>query len=367
MAETTITMANALKAVQSGLTTAAPTSSQTVMLFNSDGTPAGKYNARNLVGDGAYIGMGYGTCSTAATTAAKTVAISNFILVKNGSVAVRFTAGIQVAAATLNVNSQGAKPIYINGGPVQPGDIRAGQTAMMAYDGSHWNIVSLMGMESGGTDQDLYVDMGLPSGLLWAKKNIDATQADGFAASEYQYESSFFSWGNVEPHNPTSNSSFAPYSFGSANDQEPYVSSEGAKIEYPGVAGPSHDAARTVLGGPWRMPATEDFAELFNSSYTKFIDANGADIASDVTNKLITMNSIVGIRLKSKINGNTLFFPCSGYGNGSSWSNRGSNGLYWSRSLSSAAGGRVLYFASGGVNPQDFSSRFYGFAVRPVQ
>lgn len=214
---------------------------------------------------------------------------------------------------------------------------------------------------------DLFVDMGLPSGLLWARRNLDATQANGFAASEYQYECSFFSWGNTDPHNPTSNSSFAPYSFGSANDQEPYVSSEGAKIGYPGTAGPSHDAARAIAGAPWRMPLTEDFAELFNSSYTKFIDADGNDIASDVTNKLITMNSIVGIRLKSKINGNTLFFPCSGDGNGSSWYSRGSLGFYWSRSLHSAACGRHLLFYSGGVSPQHDYDRFYGFAVRPVQ
>lgn len=367
MAETTITMANALKAVQSGLTTAAPTSSQTVMLFNSDGTPANKQPAQKLIQDLATAGSGIGTCSTAATTAAKTVAISNFILLKNGSVAVRFTAGISVTGATLNVNSTGAKAIYINGQPVQPGDVRAGQTAIMTYDGTNWNIVSLMGMESGGTDQDLYVDMGLPSGLLWAKRNIDATQADGFAASEYQYECSFFSWGNVEPHNPTSNSSFAPYSFGSSNDEEPYKSSAGAKIGYPGSAGPSHDAARTVLGGPWRMPLTEDFAELFNSNYTKFIDADGNDIASNVTDKRITMNSIVGIRLKSKINGNTLFFPCSGLGNGSSWLNRGAIGYYWSRSLYSAAFGRNLNFYSGGVGPQYYYYRFYGFVVRPVQ
>ena len=214
---------------------------------------------------------------------------------------------------------------------------------------------------------DLFVDMGLPSGLLWARRNLDATQANGFAASEYQYECSFFSWGNTDPHNPTSNSSFAPYSFGSANDQEPYVSSEGAKIGYPGTAGPSHDAARAIAGAPWRMPLTEDFAELFNSSYTKFIDADGNDIASDVTNKLITMNSIVGIRLKSKINGNTLFFPCSGFGDGSSWYYRGSGGYYWSRSLYSAANGRGLGFDSGGVAPQYGDNRFFGFAVRPVQ
>jgi hypothetical protein len=362
-----ISTKDSIKAVVAGLPSAAPAADQLVMVCNADGTPAKKWPAQKLIQDMATAGNGFGTCTTAADVQAKVVDIQNFLLLKNGIIAVRFTAGIQVAAATLNVNSQGAKPIYINGQPVQPGDIRAGQTAMMVYDGSHWNITAITGNESGGSDQDLYVDMGLPSGLLWAKKNIDATQADGFAASEYQYECSFFSWGNVEPHNPTSNSSFAPYSFGSSNDEEPYKSSAGAKIGYPGSAGPSHDAARTVLGGPWRMPATEDFAELFNSSYTKFIDADGEDIASDVTNKLTTIESVQGIRLKSKINGNTLFFPCSGNGYGSSWSSRGSYGLYWSRSLHSAAYGRYLLFYSGGVTPQDAYGRFLGFSVRPVQ
>ena len=362
-----ISTKDSIKAVVAGLPSAAPAADQLVMVCNADGTPAKKWPAQKLIQDMATAGNGFGTCTTAADVQAKVVDIQNFLLLKNGIIAVRFTAGIQAAAATLNVNSQGAKPIYINGQPVQPGDIRAGQTAMMVYDGSHWNITAITGNESGGSDQDLYVDMGLPSGLLWAKKNIDATQADGFAASEYQYECSFFSWGNVEPHNPTRNSSFAPYSFGSSNDEEPYKSSAGAKIGYPGSAGPSHDAARTVLGGPWRMPATEDFAELFNSSYTKFIDADGEDIASDVTDKRVTVNSIMGIRLKSKVNGNIIFFPCSGNGNGSSWSNRGSNGRFWSRSLNSAAYGRSLSFYSGGVYPQYDSNRFYGFAVRPVQ
>ena len=363
----TITIQNALKDVIAGLPQGAPATDQLIMICSANGLPSKKWPAQQLIQNLATAGCGYGVCSTAATTIAKTVAISNFLLLKNGIIAVRFATGISVAAATLDVNSQGAKPIYINGEPVQPGDVRAGQTVMMVYDGSHWNIAAITGTESGGSDQNLYVDMGLPSGLLWAKRNIDATQADGFAASEYQYECSFFSWGNVEPHNPTSSSSFAPYTFGSANDEEPYVSSAGAKIGFPGSAGPSHDAARTILGGPWREPATGDFAELFNSNYTKFIDADGNDIASDVTDKRVTVNSIMGIRLKSKVNGNIIFFPCSGYGSGQSWDSRVSYGNYWSRSLYSAANGRSLSFHSGGVNPQGYSNRSRGFAVRPVQ
>ena len=63
----------------------------------------------------------------------------------------------------------------------------------------------------------------------------------------------------------------------------------------------------------------------------------------------------------------TLFFPCSGNGNGTSWNNRGSNGNYWSLSLNSEANGRNLNFNSGGVNPQNNNNRFNGFSGRPVQ
>ncbi len=213
------------------------------------------------------------------------------------------------------------------------------------------------------TDTSLYVDMGLPSGTLWAKKNVDATQANGFCASEYQYECSFFSWGNVEPHNPTSSSAFS-YNWGTSNDG-PYASTPGASISYPSSAGASYDAAHVICNTPWRLPSTTDFKELFDNC--DFIDADGNVIASSTTDKRCTMNSIVGLRIRSKINGGVLFFAASGLGNGTSWSNRGSGGHYWSSSLHSEALGRRLNFNSGGVSPQNGNGRYYGFAVRPVQ
>jgi hypothetical protein len=79
-----------------------------------------------------------------------------------------------------------------------------------------------------------------------------------------------------------------------------------------------------------------------------------------VTDKQVTVNSITGIRLKSKVNGNIIFFPCAGYGSAASWSNRGSCGYYWSSSLDSATHGRSMYFYSGGVYPQGSDRRFYG-------
>jgi hypothetical protein len=209
--------------------------------------------------------------------------------------------------------------------------------------------------------------MGLPSGLLWAIANIDVTTQSGFAEvdgkpSPFKYEGTFFSWGNTEGHNPISDSAFS-YDWGTGNDG-PYAQTPGAALT--ANAGLSYDAARAILGAPYRLPTTEEFAELFAN--IDYVQADGETVIdASQANKLVTVNDITGIYLKSKINGKLLFFPCSGYGNGSSWYNRGFYGIYWSSSLDSASIGRGLYFYSGGVYPQDANLRFNGFAGRAVQ
>ena len=325
------------------------------------------WNAKQAaITDGAQIGLGYGTSSDTATTQARTATIASFILLKNMFVTVRFTTAVNVSGATLNISSTGAKPLYIQGAAMQPGIIKKDDVVTMIYDGTNWNIVEILSVAT--AKSDLVVDMGLPSGRLWAIANIDMTTQSGFAEvddvpSPYKYECTFFSWGNTEGHNPSSTSAFS-YDWGSGNDG-PYASTPGAQLT--ADAGLSFDAARAILGGPWRDPSTDDFAELFNSAYTKFIDANGDDIAAETTNKLVTISGIVGIRLKSIANGNTIFFPCSGYGYGQSWNVRGSGGNYWSRSLGSQTVGRYLGFYSGGVDPQNAYYRFGGFTRRAVQ
>jgi len=308
----------------------------------------------------ASIGTAYGTSSNAATTTARTATISNFILLTNGIVAIRFTTAISVPDATLNISSTGAKAIKIGGGNIQPGVINAGMTAVMQYDGTNFNIISLSGLEQSASPSDLYVDMGLPSGTLWATRNIDVTQPNGFAASIYQYACSFFSWGNVDGHNPNAQDAF-DYDFGTDN-AGPYASTQGAALT--GDISTSFDAARVNCGAPWRLPTMGEFGELFN--YITYIDANGDDIPVAQDNKLTTVNGVTGLLLKSTVNGKTLFFPCSGIGNGSWWDNRGASGYYWASSLYSETVCRSLSFGSGGVWPQDNNLRFYGFTARPV-
>lgn len=308
-------------------------------------------------GNVAVLGNGYGVCDTNATTAAKVVTIGNFILKTNGIVSVRFTSPIDAADATLNVSGTGAKTIKINGSNIQPGAVRAGNTVIFQYDGTYWNVVSVQGLEQGQAKSEFWVDLGLPSGLKWAKQNIAPS---GFCSTPFAYICAFFSWGNIEGHTPT-NDTFS-YDFGSSNSG-PYASTPGAKLT--GSISPSMDAARAICGAPWRMPTSTEFQELFDNCV--FVQADGTtEISASTTNKLVTVDGIVGIYLKSKKNGNNIFFPCSGYGDGTSWNYRGSDGLYWSGSLYSATHGRGLSFGSGGVNPQGSSNRFYGFAIRPV-
>ena len=188
------------------------------------------------------------------------------------------------------------------------------------------------------------IDLGLPSGTLWADRNVGAKSPEDYGA--------FFSWGNTDPHYPNKenmdwgddNEAF-DYHFGSDN----YEKTEGYKLE--GDIDLEHDAARINMGEPWQMPTSDQFQELYDNCKWE----------------RKTVNGVNGYLVTSNINGNSIFFACSGNGYGQSWVNRGSDGNYWSASLYSATNGRYLGFYSGGVDPRNYNYRFYGFAVRPVQ
>lgn len=91
----------------------------------------------------ASLGQGYGTCSTAEVTAAKVVTLSEYLLTKGGIVAVKFTYGL-CASATMNVNSKGAKSIFIDGAAVTATTAKrvlAGDIAYFIYDGTQYQFL----------------------------------------------------------------------------------------------------------------------------------------------------------------------------------------------------------------------------------
>ena len=85
-----------------------------------------------------------------------------------------------------------------------------------------------------------YVDLGLPSGTLWATKNLGATNVtdDGL----------YFSWGNTDGHAAGSGYNFS-------NDN--YNASAGAELT--GNITDTNDAAHVSKGGIWKMPTKEQF------------------------------------------------------------------------------------------------------------
>ena len=140
------------------------------------------------------------------------------------------------------------------------------------------------------------------------------------------------------------------YNFGTSNDG-PYAQTPGAALTGNIPTNGTYDAARHNMGSPCRMPTVGEFQELKNNCDSEWTDEDG----------------VTGRRFTSRINGNSIFFPASGYRLGAGLSNRGSNGHYWSASLHSQTDGYYLRFNSGGVEPAGIYSRFHGYSVRAVQ
>ena len=317
------------------------------------------------------IGQGTAVCSTGTYDKDKVVTIQHFMLLQYAQIHVLFTTPINTERSTLNVSLTGAKPLRILGQNLPAGVVKAQTYATLVYDGEAWNIVNMFRPGSEFDPSGLVVDMGLASGLKWAARDLDITKPGGFCDTPFTYEKSFFSWGNIDGYNPKNNSFAGVYNWGGSNaaepwyDGQPYGNTKGNTLAGDIPVGEEFDAARANLGEPWRMPTSAEFAELFAGSI--YIDADGNEVDTSKADKRVTVNGIVGLYLQSKTNGNRLFFSASGNGSGSSWDHRGAGGGHWSCSFSSSRYARYLNFSSGGVDPQGYNKRYYGFAVRAVQ
>lgn len=209
--------------------------------------------------------------------------------------------------------------------------------------------------------------MGLPSGVLWSPVNIDTARPGGFADSPFKYKCSFFSWGNTDAHNPNSNNQF-DYNWGFVNETEPYYENQ-PYGSTPGAALTSNipltsDTAHIICGGSWRMPTRAEIQELLDGC--DFVQADGSTVIDPAqTNKLVTVNGVVGVYLKSKTNGNLLFFACSGYGSGTGWLNRGIYGRYWSSIVSDSKYSMAVDFSQA-VSSTGGEYRSFGCPIRPV-
>ena len=181
------------------------------------------------------------------------------------------------------------------------------------------------------------VDMGLPSGTLWAAGNIGA---------ELPWETGkYFAWGETVGYTAEQVEN-GKRSF----DEDTYNKSSAASISADLTL--TQDAARANLGGNWRMPTKAECQELINNCNVTWTANYGG-------------TGVKGRVFTSKINGNSVFFPAAGYCYNSSLGNVGSFGYYWSASWGSSSGAWRLYFGSGSQGLGNYG-RYNGQPVRGV-
>ena len=123
----------------------------------TDGKVASLATKRTIDGvqfDGSANIHHYGACSTAAGTAAKTVALSGFVLATGAEITVKFSATNTASSPTLNVNNTGAKGIRYLSAAVAAGYLAAGRIYRLLYDGSYWNIVGDIYIHAGSVSEE---------------------------------------------------------------------------------------------------------------------------------------------------------------------------------------------------------------------
>ena len=202
-----------------------------------------------------------------------------------------------------------------------------------------------------GTNEEIkeeheWVDLGLPSGTLWATCNVGANSPEEYG--------DYFAWGETTTKSSYSWSTYK-YCKGSSSTMTKYcTSSYYGTVDNKTELEPSDDAATVNWGSGWQMPSKEQCQELINSSYT--------------TTTWTTRNGKYGRKITSKSNGNSIFLPAAGCRNDTSLNSAGGSGYYWSRSLETSSSYFAYYQSFNSSYIHTFlDCRYFGQSVRPVR
>lgn len=182
-----------------------------------------------------------------------------------------------------------------------------------------------------------YVDLGLPSGLKWATHNIGATSPEQTGM--------YFAWGEAKGYTSDDiNSNVRSFNVAEYTGNSASLISDDLMDKC--------DAAHIYMRGSWRTPINKDFTELVKNTYKTWIDD-------------YNKTGVAGLLLTSKTNGNSIFFPASGFCYNSLIGRMGSGGFYWTASIDSYVDAWYMYL---GENNQFVLSdaRYCGFTLRGV-
>ena len=202
-----------------------------------------------------------------------------------------------------------------------------------------------------------FVDLGLPSGTLWATKNIGADKPSDFGL--------YFQWGDVQ--------GYTQDQIGLGNGQKKFASDwsdykwlrndaftkyRNAFVKYRNggmildILDLEDDAANANMGGDWHIPTPSQIQELIDNT----------------TSDWIKMDNVNGRLFTSKKNGKSIFIPAAGYVWNGSVRNSGDSGFVWSSMLygSYVDYGQSLDFNSSYVYRFGDCNRYFGLSVRGV-
>ena len=191
-----------------------------------------------------------------------------------------------------------------------------------------------------------FVDLGLPSGTMWAKCNIGAT-------SETDY-GNYFMWGSTTPNTADECTwTNAPFNGGSSDYNDTHFNSVKNTVCPNGILAKGYDVAYKTTNGAARMPTDAEFLELINNTDKKWTHVNSVDgwkfISKTDTSKYI-------------------FIPAAGFFDNSNEYDVGTYGYVWSSSLMSANPGDAWCLESdSGSSSMTTNNRCYGMSVRAVR
>lgn len=187
-------------------------------------------------------------------------------------------------------------------------------------------------VQDANTVPEGFVDLGLPSGTLWAKCNLGA-------ATEYNI-GNFYAWGETSPK---SNYSWNNYAFGIESNLTKYNPSD-YLTALQNADNPAYQA-----NSSWSMPTEEQFRELEFYCDREWV-----------------MLPVPGLKFKSRSGGTYVFFPATGYREDTVYEE--GEGYYWSKSVYTSDHSQAYYF---GVNDRGAGTgtqpRSIGMPVRPVR
>ncbi|MBR4803169.1 MAG: protein kinase [Bacteroidales bacterium] len=229
---------------------------------------------------------------------------------------------------------------------------------LQKYDGKWLVKYTKEGMGGNGEDVDNeedvettnvpagFVDLGLPSGLLWCDHNVGASSQEDYG--------NYYAWGETCIKKIYDWSTYHYCNGGEDNMTKYCTHSEYGNYGFTDgltTLQSLDDVAAYHQGGGARMPSKEEWQELLDNT----------------TNEWTTRNGVEGMLLKSNKNGNTLFLPAAGSRWDASLHDAGSNGYYWSSNISSPYPYDAwnLVFNSGG-GYMGCNHRYCGRCVRPV-